>query len=109
MKVKVHRNLNKGCWSVRAGNKVIMHALSLTLADCTFHVSLAGRKRVLAQKRKNVHAYVQGTLIEPCGGGKRVTYNPYRAGTFLAGDKPVSKAKAVHFDEHGRAFALRAA
>jgi hypothetical protein len=71
-----------------------------------FRVQPAGRAKVLKEKRKNVHAFVCGQLVEtygevlrtsPCvnglwGGGKKifstdfqVVYNPYKYKTFIKG------------------------
>lgn len=89
-KVFVYFNLHKKCWSVKAldGEKkgrVIMHTQELSLRDITFKVSEAGRQRVLAEKRKNVHAGVVGYLDEPVAGKEwtLVRYNPYVAGHFF--------------------------
>jgi len=46
-----------------------------------FNVSQSGRDRVLREKRKNVHAVVEGTICCPVGIKLidiGVTYNPYR-------------------------------
>lgn len=61
-KVQVYRNLTRSCYSLRQNGKVIGHLDGLILSDCTFRVSQAGRNRVLREKRKNVHAFVEGTL-----------------------------------------------
>ena len=111
MNVKVHRNLHKRCWSLRVGNHVVAHALNVTLTNCTFHVSEAGRRRVLARQRKNVHAYVQGTLVKSCGKrGREITYNPYVIGKFVyrATGKPVAGRVTVHFTDDGKAYARAA-
>lgn len=88
MKVRVYRNLHKNCLSVQArvgGHwKVIAHVDSITLLDVSFKVSQAGRDRVLREKRKNVHAFVVGTVATfPIAlQGRKVSYNPYKADTF---------------------------
>jgi hypothetical protein len=66
--------------------RVILHTASLSLENCIFKVSESGRQRVIREKRKNVHAGVQGTLIETgqtreCE--RKVTYDPYRYSTFV--------------------------
>jgi len=94
MKVYVYRNLHKDCWSIKAleGNnkgKVVYHAQTVTLSNCTFKVSKAGRERVLRDKRKNVHAGVAGELIRvniPLSYMPQmtaVTYNPYKYESFV--------------------------
>jgi hypothetical protein len=88
MKVRVYRNLHKKCLSVQAkvngAWKVIDHVDQITLVDVSFKVSQAGRDRVLREKRKNVHAYVCGTVATfPIAlQGRKVSYNPYKADTF---------------------------
>jgi hypothetical protein len=109
MKVFVYFNLRKQCWSVKAlqgpdRGKVIHHCYELTLSDCTFKVSEAGRQRVLRDKRKNVHAGVVGEILvygpgEVGGTGRidQVTYNPYRYSTFVTkrDEQPVDTARVV--------------
>lgn len=90
MKVFVYRNLHKGRLSVRSveTGRVIAHVDSIVLSDCKFKVSKAGRARVLREKRKNVHAGVQGTWIRgveihdttQC---QRIIYNPYKFESFV--------------------------
>lgn len=64
MKVRVYRNVNNGMISIMslATRKVIAHANSVSLVDCEFEVNAKGRDKVRAEGRKNVHAYVTGTL-----------------------------------------------
>ena len=103
-RVEVYRNLNFGCFSVRAlGGKhkglVIDHVIQITLQNASFVVQPAGNRRVKAEKRKNVHAFVCGQLVETYGstipwhGGKKifsndfqVVYNPYKYKTFIKKD-----------------------
>ena len=88
--VQVYWNFHRKCWSVRAAQSglVVAHLRFVFLDGCTFNVSEAGRQRVLAGGRKNVHATVRGTIASPtiCGSIKlppqSVRYNPYRAKTF---------------------------
>jgi hypothetical protein len=93
MRVHVYYNLQKRCLSIRHRGKVIKHAKSVILRDASFRVQPAGRERVLKQKRKNVHAYVAGELVEdfwftePSSrifeGKQIVTYNPYKHKSFV--------------------------
>jgi hypothetical protein len=107
MRVHVYYNLQKRCLSIRHRGKVIKHAKSVILRDASFRVQPAGRERVLKQKRKNVHAYVAGELVEdfwftePSSRifeGKRiVTYNPYKHKSFVDTNtgQPVTEAAHV--------------
>jgi hypothetical protein len=86
-KVRVYFNLHKKCLSVqtKVGKswKVSSHQESINLMDVSFKVSEAGRQRVIAKKRKNVHAFIVGTLVHDLPPTENpVTYNPYRAGHF---------------------------
>tara|TARA_R100000656_G_scaffold123225_1_gene99535 strand:+ start:719 stop:1123 length:405 start_codon:yes stop_codon:yes gene_type:complete len=89
--VFVYRNLHRNCWSLRSKRtgRVIAHVDHLRLADARFLVSEAGRQRVLQEKKKNVHAGIQGRIeplrgddIHPWNLGDSVTYNPYKRETF---------------------------
>jgi len=52
-----------------------------------FIVSEAGRQRVLATGKKNVHAYIEGDITGeafPMGGAVSVRYNPFRGSHFYS-------------------------
>ena len=112
MKVFVYFNLHKKCWSIKALDTglVMAHASAFTIDGATFKVSEAGRQRVLKEQRKNVHAGIVGTLANYVPADQLplvhtdtacdmpVTYNPYRAGTFVQaneGRAPVTTAQRV--------------
>ena len=111
-KTQVYFNLHKKMLSVRVNGKVVAHAPAIVLDNPTFHVSEAGRQRVLKSRRKNVHAWVSGdwngwlhtgiyaaigSVIREESGAKtllsfldhiirdsvEVTYNPYKFSTFV--------------------------
>lgn len=63
MKVECYYNSHKKAVSIRKKGKVISHADGVLLKDPKFIVQEGGRKRVLREKKKNVHAYVRGELI----------------------------------------------
>jgi hypothetical protein len=105
-KVKVYRNLNVGR---REGKKiysvvdvgtgrVIAHVESISLEGAHFRVQRAGRLKVLATGRKNVHAYVIGFPVEcePFNPKGRAAYNPYKWETFVdEGGAPLTRAASV--------------
>lgn len=107
MKVKVYRNLTQQCYSVMHKGIVIAHVLSCKLTNATFKVSEAGRQRVIKQKRKNVHAFIEGEWDRSELGAfysqflKRVSYNPYEAPYFMDGTAPVHKASEVYLTDKG--------
>ena len=90
-KVYVYYNLHKHKWSIRCWKTklVIGHADKVTLNKCTFKVSQAGRRRVLREQRKNIHAGILGTIIanESINNNYREeTYNPYKYTNFVYKD-----------------------
>lgn len=64
MDVQVYWNIPKKCFSIRSKGKVVDHRSFLIMKDCEYHVNENGRKKVIETKRKNVHAYIKGTLLE---------------------------------------------
>ena len=103
--VRVYRNLNKkGVWySVqdRKTRRVVDRVQWGLLQNCEFIVSQHGQKRVRREKRKNVHAFIQGELAVDIFGSNlpineavmlgKVSYNPYTDDSFmLDGFKPLT-------------------
>jgi len=101
-KVRVYRNLHRQCFSVKQGGLVRCHADHVTLEDCKFIVSKAGQRRVRDEKKKNVHAFVEGWLVDTRKADEIVDgqktdeeimkgeslwgnayYNPYTCDTFI--------------------------
>ena len=101
MRVRLYINLKiktQRAWSLMAmegprKGKVIGIFDGAVMRDVTFPVSESGRQRVIREGSKNVHAFVDGTLIEKFplrsmaagvtgsriapGANVRVTYDPY--------------------------------
>ena len=135
-KVRVYRNLKTGNWSIQTktpkGWRVRGHATAVELLDADCHVSKAGRAKVLREKRKNVHAYIEGLIdlrnmrlrdvnpkwayaygiLEdmdafPYGNAERISYNPYKAGTFTTSDgEPVYDARCVRLNPNASVYAI---
>jgi hypothetical protein len=105
--VKVYYNLHKHTFSVQKNGLVVLHADYIKLEDVEFKVRTGGREKVRQEKSKNVHAFVNGTLIDfcqyPCDDipeepvGDIVTYNPYKYDTFVykETEEPVTYATEV--------------
>jgi hypothetical protein len=108
--VQVYRNLTKGCWSIRSGGRVVSHRHRVTLQACTMRVRECGRQRALREGHRNVHAWIEGTLIEDAvaEGLVEIGYNPFLAPTFTLrpGFEPIHAARRVVLAETGRAYAL---
>ncbi len=104
----VYFNLHTKLWSVRQRGKVIAHVRSICLRECRFLVGEAGRLRVLAEKRKNVHAGVSGYHVDdfvdspdqPYKSWAGVSYNPYKYHSFVRvmDEMPVFDADLVDMD-----------
>ena len=92
-RVYIYFNLHKKVWSVRQDGKVVAHTKYIMLKDARFLVGQAGRKKVLREKKKNVHAGVSGYVVERVP----VHYNPYKNETFIshATEKPMLWAPHV--------------
>lgn len=88
-KVRIYRNLHKNCYSVQDAKtrRVIAYRDYIALENATFVVSEAGRQRVLRDHKKNVHAFVVGTVLDPrlilnVRWHGRAKYSPYSMETF---------------------------
>ena len=114
MRVEVYRNLHNGVWSVRdcKTGLVVDHVNEITISNPTFVVQPAGRRKVIEQKRKNVHAFVRGERVinsaadsfTPAelarfwnGHTVEVTYNPYKYDSFVSkqDETPVRRASVA--------------
>ena len=84
-RVRVYRNLHTGNFSVQCCKTglVIARVASIELANVQFVVRQAGRLKVLAEKRKNVHAFVVGTVTgSATAASRQVSYSPYKMDCF---------------------------
>lgn len=132
-KVFAYRNLHKKCYSLRQYGLVFAHANWVLLGGrgdgvCLtgFRVSESGRRKVIATKRKNVHAFAWGyndaisgdclygeehtsfikdTFQALLEGGQltQVSYNPYKHGFFFdkATEFPIGYARQIFLTPTG--------
>ena len=89
--VMIYKNLHNGLFSVKQGGLVVAHIESVLLSSVSFKVNESGRIRVIREKKKNVHAYIVGYVLNvnstPISLLKRsITYNPYKNGYFYFKD-----------------------
>ncbi len=87
MKAFIYYNLQSAKWSIKAldgefKGLVIGHADGVQLGASVFKVSEAGRQRVLKEKRKNVHAGVEGDILQV------LNFTPRKAVKLPTGWKP---------------------
>jgi hypothetical protein len=102
--VRVYFNFHKKMISVQSkvnGRwKVVKHVEDILLKNVKFKVSEAGRQRVIKNKRKNVHAYIHGTVIKSLPHPmtlvfNSVNYNPYKLERFQVRNEYVDHADFV--------------
>lgn len=72
-------------WEGEKKSIVVSYSESICLRDCRFIVQPSGRKRVLDEKTKNVHAFVEGIVIRSLNlfDPIEITYNPYLFDSFI--------------------------
>lgn len=118
MPVRVFKNLKHGCYSIMQRGVVRASAKQVRLSDVEFRVRETGRQRMLREKRKNVHAFAVGKLvdyvhpedsrdIDPIA-GRGAFYDPYRFPSFVDRETnaPVTTVSVAHFDEDGVLYSL---
>jgi hypothetical protein len=98
--VRVYWNFHRKCYSVQQNRLVVGYTDCISLVDVRFHVSEAGRQRVLKERKKNVHAYAIGTIKVPedVFWDVKIQYNPYKSKNFTLWVNPqvdVLSAKAL--------------
>lgn len=101
LKVDVYWNFHKKRFSVKSRERdsfglVIAHCDQIYLRSAEFIVSQSGRKRVVRQRRKNVHAFIRGIWsTSPTRGEAEVRYDPYRHEQFMANSRPIHYSDEV--------------
>jgi len=118
-RVAVYYNLHQECWSIQSREtgsddygKVIAHEKEVLLADATYVVRQTGRKKVIAEQRKNVHAFVVGywiptkviNLIQKKH--RAVYYNPYKVEHFQIGKGKITSSEISYLNDQRKVFAI---
>ncbi len=109
-KYYIYRNLHReNAFSIRYRGRVVQRLVDFIAYDVTFKVNEAGRLRVIAERHKNVHAFVCAERFElterSALGLTRVSYNPYKGSAFVVNGEPIFHATAVLFTG-GQCFLL---
>lgn len=88
--IQVYRNLRKDNFSIRDAKtrRVIAYGTDIILSNIRMCVQKGGRKRVIREKWKNIHAFVSGTYegnnyVNINQDWEVVHYNPYTTETFI--------------------------
>ena len=97
MKAWFYKNLRTGTYSQMVDGIVVGHPTEVCLTNVEFRVREGGRQRVIRERRKNVHAFVIGEVVQgrEMGGASltRVRYNPYASSQFTTeAGRPVTSA-----------------
>lgn len=119
--VRVYKNLKHGCYNIMQRGVVKASARVVRLADVEFRVRERGRQRMIRERRRNVHAFAVGRLIDyvhpddsrdiaPLD-GRGAFYDPYRYASFVDTETgaPVTTVRAAHFDEAGVVYSMEEA
>ncbi len=103
--VQIYKNLTrKGvCYSVRQNGKVVGHTYELYLKDCKFVVNEAGRQWVIRNKKKIVHAYVEGYVCASFNSHNltKINYNPYYTKYFCTATEDIFTSNKVLINKNG--------
>lgn len=90
-RVHVFFNLHKGGYSIKDKKTglVVAYADTVLLENCIFRVQQGGRQKTIAEKRKRVHAIVEGDFVragrpEATIKMEKVYYNPYTTEEFTS-------------------------
>lgn len=86
--IRIYRNLTKkGVWySIVQKGKTVAHSTAICVKDAVFHVNEKTRQRVIKNKRKEFHAYIEGFYTTSGMGTTaakndlcvEIKYNPYK-------------------------------
>ncbi len=111
--VRVFKNWKYHCYTIMQDGRLLASAKQVRLSTVEFRVRESGRQRMLRLKRKNVHAFAIGHLLDfvhpddsreltPMA-GRAVFYDPIRFSSFVDGETeaPVLAADTAQFDETG--------
>ena len=116
-KVQVYRNLHRTeedgthVYSVRNDKGIVVdHVTQIAISKPILRVGPKGNERGREEKRKNVHAYIQGmrmreSLIDDYTTGielhdwQKITYNPYRHKSFVLDDNESVAVREAWFVE----------
>ncbi len=112
--IRIAYHFYKKCFSIRSCStrKVIGYMERIVVRNAHFVVSPSGRARVLREKMKNIHAYVEGEFKYELQNAdfsnvymREVYYNPYFVATFVDKEslQPIYSASLVICEE-GRVY-----
>jgi hypothetical protein len=112
-KFYIYRNLHTGGFSIKKRGLVVDRDNFFIAENVAFKVNEMGRRRVILDKKKNVHAYCVSDKYSYCKFGSMkkidslpvITYNPYIAANFNCNGYLINNASKVLF-KNGKCYLL---
>ncbi len=95
---RIYRNLHRNNFSIqsylqeRKGYRVTDRVSSAILNNCKFRIYESGRQKVINERRKNVHAYIEPESYKAINeevdvsNFREIYYNPYKFDSFVYKD-----------------------
>lgn len=103
--IEFYRCLNrKGfTFSIRQNGRVVAHTNKIILKDCQFMVNLGGKNNCIANRQRNVHAYIKAYIGETkdikSEESDLLKYNPYSELLFNVMGSNITKAEVVYIQD----------
>ena len=115
MKVRVYRNLTRDCWSVQhyvkgKGWRLLEHRDYVQIILARPKVQEAGRQRVIREKKKYVHAFPEGWMLNGeeifWHNVRPVKYDPYKGPDFTIDGRPFDFLHVARFKPDGKVLGV---
>ncbi len=105
---EVYRHTRRRCWSLREGGRGVAPVEAVALAGVVLVVRPGALTRVRARHVREVCALARGTptAAPRPPGARRLRFDVYGAGAFLADGHPITAAAAAWFEPDGSAWCL---
>lgn len=107
MKVLVFKDIKNNRWTLWSidRKKHLGYKKSFNLTNCELIVLQEKRNKVVKTKKRFPHAWIVGDLSKShYTKNTKVSYNPFQNETFVCNNKPLKKAKEIHFSASGEVF-----
>ncbi|MDP4021101.1 hypothetical protein Q8W71_00560 [Methylobacterium sp. NEAU 140] len=102
----VYRHTRRRRWSLKVGGRVVGHVEAVALAGVALVVRPGALARVRDRHVREVCALARGTptAAPRPPGARRLRFDVYGAGTFLADGQPITAAALAWFEADGSAW-----
>jgi hypothetical protein len=84
-RIRVHRNLNNGLWSVRYASEPVVHVTSIHLKRVLFYLNPKAQAKIAGGANRTVHAWATGEVVAEAHphSTNRLLYDPRIHASFL--------------------------